>query len=258
VSTNPILLSKECECGSQTGALGSSVGSVRFLCCARCNKPIKAVTKKELEALISSEGESVELPLRRRCLCGNKKGVGVPAGSQWVVRCLRCNIFSHFATESEVVRGGSPLPATKRRVEAKKGAAPKAIPLRGLVTALQPNPKGEKVVGVRAAPEALAPAPIQPRRTALLASLVALALEKPALVPPREAKTQLAPAIPVAEPFQESAKAELVKKVEPSTPLQHPWEEELVGEVEKELRLLALQRKVREVADTLTYRLRGL
>jgi hypothetical protein len=214
---------------------------------------------------------------------------------------LNCNLFSHFATESEVVRSGSYLPAGKRQEEAKKGGASKAktgklIPLQGLVTALQPNPKTEEVgelskalaapvvsfvapvpavAGVRAAPEALVPAPVQPTRTALLASLVALAQEKPPLVPPKESK--LAPALPEEEETEETQeegieslveeKGEAREKEEPRPLMQGlpalqarqgVRDEELLNEVSKELRLLALKRKVREVADTLTYRLRGL
>jgi hypothetical protein len=248
VPNNPIVLPKACECGSQTGALGSSVGAGRFLCCAQCNKHIKAITKKELEALVSPGGESVGVPLRRRCLCGNQKGVGVQAGSQWIVRCLRCNIFSHFATEAEILRSGSSL--TRSQAGFNKGTAPKAAKVTKLATALRPL---VTPVPPKTTPAVALAAPVQPKATEVREPPKPKTAPVVALAVPVQAATQpnviAAPAIESPEPVWSQA---------PPPKISSEWEEELLNEVSKELRLLALKRKVREVTQTLTYRLRGV
>ena len=163
---------------------------------------------------------------------------------------MNCNIFSHFATESEVVRSGSALPATKRLEEVKKrGAAPKtnlakvtklATPLRRVVTP-PPNVMREEVLELpqgKTAPIALAasvqtPAPLQVAEIA----------------EPSKPKVVEAGVAPVIAPA-------LVQSPAPPERSQS-WEEEFVAGVEKELRFMALKRKMVELRNALTRPLRN-
>jgi hypothetical protein len=285
VSKHPIVLSKACECGSQTGALGSTASARRSLRCAQCNKYIKFVTKAELGTLDLLSGEPVGLPLRRRCLCGNQKGVGVQAGSQWVVRCLKCNIFSHFATEAEVIRSGSALPLSQRTAEAKKAAASKAKaakvttfanPLPRSISPTPPQPNTAPVVSIAAplhtprqpkaeearelpqpkgAPVVALAAPIEALTPPMAAPVLALAALVQAPEPAKVAEVRESPEPKVAEmrtaPARELPAPELSPLPPPGRRL--AWEEEFVAGVEQELRVMALQRKMVELRNTLTW-----
>lgn len=250
MSNHQIVLSKACECGSQTGTLGSSPGNHRSLRCAECNKYLKFVPRNELEALVSSGVEPVFIPLRRKCQCGNQKGMGVQAGSQWIVRCLRCETFSHFATEAEVLRSGSSL--TRPQAVVKKGTKAKtakvtklAIPLRHLVAPVQPKTEEARE---------------QPKPKT--APVVALAAQAP--MQPKAASPVLAPVLPKVAEVRESPKpkviaAPAIEMPEPElSPLPPPersleWEEEFVAGVAQELRMMALKRKMVELRNTLTW-----
>ena len=164
---------------------------------------------------------------------------------------MNCNIFSHFATESEVLRSGSALPATKRPEEAKKGgAAPKttlakvtklATPLRRVVAPLA-NARREEVLELpqgKTAPVALA--------TLVEATTPPEVAEIAELSKPKVVEAGVAPVIAPA----------LVQSPAPPPERSQSWEEEFVAGVEKELRFMALKRKMVELRNALTRPLRN-
>lgn len=115
----PLLL-RPCPCGHTTGRpLGDVDGDWYVVCCASCDASSLVVWKTPYP------GETPRnLSLRERCKkCKTRRGVALPKGPPWVVRCARCHDYSHNASEAEIFASSS-LPVQAPAQEATRQTLP--------------------------------------------------------------------------------------------------------------------------------------